>query len=372
MKGTRFIGIDLSKRSMEVAFISERKGTKLIQKSYATTPEGKQQLANKLTSQDKIALETGNHAFVLATFLSVQVGCTVYVLNAGKLHIIFESHRKTDKEDAVRLAKFIQRTPEEELPLVNLPNEKELTLRKMMAEYTRLMKNQQIYLNQLHSLFWDAGITGLKKSDLRKRELLNDYIKDLPTSLQAGAYRLCRQLDLTNELLEEVEAEQTAALKDHLPSVTISMSVPGVGPKVALAVESYIGDITRFSNQRQICYFAGLTPKLDQSGQRMITKGISKCGPSHLRKYLTQAAWAAIRSKGGEVFKAYFEHLKATKGKKKAIVAVARKLLVILYTLHKNQTLFQSNSILDHDYVIQKLANYGLLEKEKGKLKKNR
>ncbi len=85
------------------------------EKKYKATHEDRQEFISSLRKDDVVALETGNRSFVLAKLIQKQVGCRVYVLNAGKLHIIFKSLKKTDKEDALRIAKFIQRIPEEEL-----------------------------------------------------------------------------------------------------------------------------------------------------------------------------------------------------------------------------------------------------------------
>jgi len=70
------------------------------------------------------------------------IGCTVYVLNAGKLHMIFNSLRKTDKEDALQIAKFIQRTPEGELPKVVIPSDQEMAVHSSVAEQMRLDRSR--------------------------------------------------------------------------------------------------------------------------------------------------------------------------------------------------------------------------------------
>ena len=95
-----FIGIDMSKRSFEVAVVSNA-DPRILRKKYKATHEDRQEFISSLRKDDVVALETGNSSFVLAKLIQKQVGCTVYVLNAGKLHIIFKSLKKTDKEDGV-------------------------------------------------------------------------------------------------------------------------------------------------------------------------------------------------------------------------------------------------------------------------------
>ena len=70
-------------------------------------------------------MEACAYAFVLARYLLAEAGCAVYILNPGKLRMIGQSTKKTSKEDALKITKFIQRYPQEELPLVSLPSERE-------------------------------------------------------------------------------------------------------------------------------------------------------------------------------------------------------------------------------------------------------
>src|SRR3990172_11683434 len=132
----RFIGIDLSKRSMEVSFLEEGK---FSLKKLSTSPQGRAKLMKLLDQEDTIALETGNMSFLLAKMIQDEVKAKVHVLNAGKLHIIFASQKKTDKQDAINLAKFIQRHPEDELPKVSLPSEEEMMMRRLVVEQKRIV-----------------------------------------------------------------------------------------------------------------------------------------------------------------------------------------------------------------------------------------
>ena len=80
-----------------------------------------------------------------------------------------------------------------------------------------------------------------------------------------------------------------------------------------------------------------------------------------MRRVMNQAAWAAIRSQDGIILKEFYDRVRSTKGKKKAIVAVARKMLAILYVLHIRKELYQSPVVADHSRIIAKLKRYGLI-----------
>lgn len=141
------------------------------------------------------------------------------------------------------------------------------------------------------------------------------------------------------------------------------MSVPGVGPATALAIYAFMGDMSRFSSGSQVSYYSGLTPRIDCSGDQKHYGKITREGPSLLRKLLVQCALSCIRSKGGEKFKMFYEHIKSTRGKGRAIVATARKILEIIYILHKKNELFRTGKNDDDDdkRTIAKLKRYKLL-----------
>ena len=96
------------------------------------------------------------------------------------------------------------------------------------------------------------------------------------------------------------------------------------------------------------------------SGQQEHYGSITKHGPKHVRRVMNQAAWAAIRSNDGILLRAFYDRVRSTKGKKKAIVAVAKKMIEILYILHTRKELYQSPVVADHSRVIAKLKRYGL------------
>jgi transposase len=364
----RYIGIDLSKQSMQITIISE--GIKKIEQfKHSTNYDGLLSLSKRLFKEDIVGLETGNFSFMLTYFLQKTVGCQVNVLNAGKLHIIFASHKKTDKNDSMNIAKFLQRTPAEELPVVQLPSEKEMLMRKKVVEHEQLNKQRTRSINILHNLFWDAGITHLTKNDMKDSKNRQKHITLLPQALQKHATRQLEQLELCESQINDIEAEEVDMLKDYLDTSTINMSMPGVGPQVCVALLAYLGNMERFANARQVGYYLGFTPRVDQSGQQNKYGRITKTGPKLLRKVLNQAAWSAIRSSQGGSLKTFFHRLSSHCGKKRAIVAVGRKMVTILYALHKNGELYKHSDGMEVERTIKKMQKYSIIPKESEKKK---
>jgi transposase len=356
----RFIGIDMSKRSFEVAIVSNA-DPRVLRKKYKATHEGRQEFISSLRKNDVLALETGNSSFVLAKLVQKQVGCRVHVLNAGKLHIIFKSLKKTDKEDALKIAKFVQRIPEKELPTVTIPSDEEMAMRSSATEHIRVDSARTQSINALHSLLWNNGITGFGRNDLRYKKNRDKVIDNLPEEYRAQGIRLLKLIDVYEQCLGEIEEEQKESLNKHRDESTISLSMPGIGPKTAFVILAYLGNMERFSNCRQVGYFSGFTPSTDISGQQEQYGPITKQGPKQLRRVMNQAAWAAVRSQDGIILREFYDRVRSTKGKKKAIVAVGRKMLEILYVLHIRKELYQSPVVADHSRIIAKLKRSGLI-----------
>jgi transposase len=356
----RFIGIDMSKRSFEVAVVNNA-DPQIRRKKYKATHEDRQEFISSLKKDDVVALETGNSSFVLAKLIQKQVGCTVYVLNAGKLHIIFKSLKKTDKEDALRIAKFVQRIPEEELPAVIIPSDEEMAMRSSATEQIRVDRTRTQSLNALHGLLWNNGITEYGRNDLKYKKNRDKVIDNLPEAYRAQGIRLLKLIDVYEQCLGEIEEEQKEVLINNREETTISISMPGIGPKTAFVLLAFLGNMERFSCSAQAGHFSGFTPSIDMSGQQEHYGSITKRGPKQLRRVMNQAAWAAIRSKDGIILRGFYDRVRSKAGKKKAIVAVARKMLEILWVLHTRKELYQSPVVADHSRIIAKLKRYGLI-----------
>jgi hypothetical protein len=126
-----------------------------------TGGKGRERLARLLRESGVTGMEACARAFLLARYLKAETGCEVYILNPGKLRMIGQSAKKTGKEDALKLAKFIRRYPQEELSPVSLPAEREEEPRQLISMKQFQGKTRTALVNRLHTL----GETGLKKKD---------------------------------------------------------------------------------------------------------------------------------------------------------------------------------------------------------------
>jgi transposase len=303
-----------------------------------TSAEGRQKLIEQLRPGDKVALEAGNVAFIFAREIIERAKCEVVVLNSGKLPWIWDAPTKTDKEDARKLARLIEERRNDQLPLVPIPDATELERRKVVASYQREMRGRTKAINTLHAMFVQRGITTLKKKDLATGEKRAEAGKRLDGVEREEADLLLEHLKLYEKRIEELKGRMAKEVKED-EAMQKAESMIGVGPVIAYAYVAHVGDGSRFSNGNQVGNYLGFVPRLDQSGTINREGHITKRGNGYLRALMVQAAWIAVRSpKNGGAFRERYLYM--TRGnsvnKKKSIVAVARRMAVVMYTLVKS------------------------------------
>ncbi|GHV75127.1 IS110 family transposase [Spirochaetia bacterium] len=348
----RYVGIDLGKRTYTVAIVGKRGAVKLS--NGKTTVEGRQALYRKLEASDKVALEAGNLAFIMAKELIAAVGCEVRVLNPSNLALIYGTMKKTDKEDALKLAHILEDYKDERLPVVPVPSEKEMQRRKLLSSYRNEQGSRNRALNRLHALFVHQGITTIVKKDLATAEDRADTVKALVGLEREEAEHLLDCLKQYEKRLEALEARMAEEAKGD-KQIERLQTAPGVGPKVSFAFLAYLA-VERFMNASQVSNYLGLVPRVYMSGDTVRYGRITKRGNGYMRALLVQAAWAITWSKNGGALRERYEYMTKTKGmsRKKAIVAIARRLAVLLYTMLKNET----------DYEVRKFKAGGKKEGE--------
>lgn len=326
----RFIGIDLAKRSMEVCILSEDERT--IRQSYRTDTNGRLRLIKELQATDTVAMEACSFAFVLAREITSQIPCRVVVLNPGKLAIIYKSTRKTDKEDAYKLALLISRYKEEELPIVSVPSEREERMRSTVTLKQYFVKLRTSLLNRLHAVYVQAGLTYVKKSDLATAVSREKMCLKLSEDHQWAAKMIESELGITEAQIAMLDDRIEGLIAEHELSPYV-MSIPGVGPGVAAAFLAFVGDGKRFSSPAQVANYVGLIPRIDCSGETNRYGRITKDGCRAIRGVILQATWSLLRCKEGGRLQAKFFLLCERKGRTKSAVAIARRIVGLMWIL---------------------------------------
>jgi len=160
-------------------------------------------------------------------------------------------------------------------------------------------------------------------------------------------------IDILNQEIKLLEGRIRETMSTKSKELRILTSVPGIGFIGASTLLAEIGNIHDFGNADKLTKWAGLTPSVYQSANVTKTGSITKQGSRHIRWILVELAHVAIRSKGQ--IRSFFERLMPKKGYKKAIVAVARKMLRIVWHLLVNEEMFVDDVLRSKQVKLPKL-----------------
>ena len=278
-----------------------------------------------------VAIEAGTHSPWISRLLK-EIGCTVYVGNPRKLRVIWDSNDKSDLRDARILAMVCRVEPRLLWPIEHRDRQAYADLGIIKARDT-LVQNRVRIINHIRSVTKTFGGRIPKCSTPSFSKQAPPHI---PNELKDSLEPLIFAIDLLTQQIKELERQINRLCKKY-PETTRLLQVPGVGPITALAFVLTIEDPNRFTKSRQVGAFLGLTPKRDQSGKCDKQLRISKAGNTYLRSLLVSCGHYIIGPFGTECdLRKYGLSIIVRGGKnakKRAAVAIARKLAVLLHRL---------------------------------------
>lgn len=320
----RTIGLDVHKRFAEVAVIEPGTGLRRAPR-ISTTPSALRTFARTIGADDQVVLEATANTWAIADLLAEHAG-RVVVSNPMRTRAIADAKCKTDQVDAAILAQLLAA---DFIPEVWAPDQATRALRRQVAHRASLVQQRVRLRNRIAGILVrnliDAPFTDtFGRAGLRWLRALA-----LPRDERAQVDSALRLLEaLGGEITRADRALIEVALAD--PLVRRLLTIPGVGPVSALAIVAVVGDIQRFSRPNQLVSYLGLDPRVRQSGERPAYTGhISRQGQAHARGLLIEAALGAVRVPGP--LRAFFRRVCARRGEQIAIVALARKLVVICW-----------------------------------------
>jgi transposase len=329
------IGVDLGD-TIHYYCVLDQGGNRIKE---ATLPNSKTALTGlaKTYPGARIALEVGTHSPWISELLTEE-GCEVFVANARKLRAIYDNERKCDKLDARMLAKIARFDPDLLSPVVHI-SQKAMSDRLVLTSRERLVEHRKSLIQSVRSSIKSLGhrITSCSSSAFprRVRESLSDQIH-----LMRTIEPIVEAIEAMTKSIEALDAEiQRLGVEEYAVTQRLQQ-ITGVGPITSLAFVLAVEDPRRIGKTRDIGAYLGIVPRRDQSGSSDKSLGISKTGNASLRRLLVQCAQYILGAHGPESDLRSFGLRLAARGgkahKKKAIVAVARKLAVLLLSLWKS------------------------------------
>ncbi len=203
---------------------------------------------------------------------------------------------------------------------------------------------QKILNGLLEGKMIDEILAGINSKTVKKKEQeLRDAVKNSIDPAKILLIRNC--LELMEEIekkIKKLDIEIKSRIVRVKEDVEIAMSIPGIAFISASAILAEIGNYRDFKNGEKLAAWCGLTPRVSQSADMLVTGSITKQGSKHVRRMLVQVAHAISRTKNS-LLKRFFLRIQAKKGTKKAAVALARKLLCILHHLLINREIYHEN-----------------------------
>jgi transposase len=324
------IGLDLGDRSSHYCILDEA-GNVILEDHLPTTPKAVQQVFRKIP-RSRIALETGTHSPWVSRQLS-QMGHEVIVAHARNVRLIGESRRKDDRLDARTLARLARIDPGLLGPVRHRSAQAQIHLTVIRAR-AALVGTRTALVNAAR------GLTKSYGERLRKcgtEQMNRDSAKGLSPQLREALDPLLREIESLNQRIAEYDRRIEQIAKQARPEVARLKQVKGVGTLIALTYVLTLDDPQRFRRSRDAGCFLGLRPGRRNSGQSEPQLHISKEGDRYLRTLLVQGAHYILGPFGQDSDLRRWGLKLAERGgnnaKKRAVVAVARKLAVLLHKL---------------------------------------
>lgn len=332
------IGLDIGDRTSRYCVL-DQDGTILLEAKLSTTVAGVNKEFAKMT-RSRIALEVGTHSPWISREL-IQMGHEVVVANPRRVQLIAASTRKDDRMDARTLARLARIDPQLLAPIRHRSAEAQTHLIAIRAR-AALVEVRTKLINAVRGLVKSCGERLPAKDAGQVRSVLADA---LPSAIRESIVPVLDEVDTLTKRITEYDRRLERIAYEHYPEVKRLKAVNGVGTLVALTFVLTIEDATRFRRSRDVGSYLGLRPRRRESGQSQPQLRITKEGNPYLRQLLVQSAHHILGPFGRDSdLRRWGLRLAGHGGKnakRRATVAVARKLAVVLHRLWISGTAYE-------------------------------
>jgi transposase len=324
-------GLDLGDKYSHLCLIDTESGEVVEEGRLRTNPEA---FRRRFASEQpmRIAIEAGTHSPWVSRVLE-ECGHEVLVANARKLKLIYANKRKTDEIDAENLARLARVDPKLLYPLKHRGQECQAHMAIVRSREALVSTRTQL-VNHVRGAVKSFGAR-LPKCPARSfHKRASEHI---PEALRPAVGPILEQIASLTERIRQYDRKLQEICQEHYPETDLLRRVEGIGPLTALTFVLTVEDPYRFEKSRSVGAYLGLVPATDRSGDRDPQKRISKEGDQMLRKLLVGSAHYILGPFGSDSdLRRHGEKIARRGGKnskKRAAVAVARKLSVLLHRL---------------------------------------
>jgi transposase len=324
-------GLDLGDRYSYLCLIDQHSGEIMEE---GRLPTSREAFRRRFASERplRIAIETGTHSPWVSRLLE-ECGHEVLVANARKLRLIYANKRKTDEVDAQNLARLARLDPRLLYPLKHRGEDSQAHLAIIRSRQALVGCRTQL-VNHVRGAVKSFGA---RLPKCPARSFHNRAAAHIPKALRPALEPILEQIGSLTERIRQYDRQLETVSEEHYPETELLRQVEGIGPLTALTFVLTLEDPHRFEKSRSVGAYLGLVPATDRSGDRDPQKHISKEGEEMLRKLLVSSAHYVLGPFGSDSdLRRHGEKIASRGGKnakKRAAVAVARKLCVLLHRL---------------------------------------
>jgi transposase len=326
-------GLDLGDKYSYLCLIDTESGEVMEESRLRTTPEA---LKRRFSSERplRVAIEAGTHSPWVSRVLE-ECGHEVLVANPRKIRLIYTNKRKTDKLDAENLARLARLDPKLLYPLKHRGEDSQAHMAIIRSREALVSCRTQL-VNHVRGAVKSFGA---RLPKCPARSFHNKAPEHIPQALWPALEPILETIGSLTERIREYDRQLESVCQEHYyPETNLLRQVEGVGPLTALTFVLTLGDPSRFAKSRSVGAYLGLVPATDQSGESDPQMRITKEGDEMLRRLLVGSAHYILGpfAKEDSDLRRHGEKIASRGGKnakKRAAVAVARKLSVLLHRL---------------------------------------
>jgi transposase len=326
---TIYIGVDFHARQQTICYLKTETGELVISELKHKDKEEVRAFYAQFQGHVVVGLEASGYSPWFEAMLE-KLGCEVWLGDATEIRRRARWRQKNDRRDAELIWELMDHN---EFPRLHRPTVQSREVLRMLRYRQKLTKLRTMSKNSLQALALQAGLA--KGSHLFTKAGKQELLKaEMSPVMQWQCAHWLQLLEPLNQQLGETLSWFKAQSRDDV-YITRLRTHPGIGLLTALCILHTLQPVSRFRNQRKVVAYAGFDPVERSSAERKCFLGISKAGSQVLRYLLVEAAHTAIRY--DEDLKRFYQRLAERRGRPKAKVAVARKLLIRAYIMLRDE-----------------------------------
>jgi transposase len=338
-----YCGLDVAAKSTHV-YIENEQGRRVKRLVVPTTPAGLSQALEPYAERGlRVAVEAGNQTAWICDVLR-ELTIKVHVVHPLKVKWIAESKKKTDQVDAQLLAQLLRigGLPEP----VHIPSRRSRELRSLLLARRQLVQMRTKLINIVRGLLRQQQVTLKTRALTRARGWAELRGVSASPAVRQVVDQYEAVVTATTTALTGLD-EQLAARATRDGRVRRLETIPGVGQVSAQTLVAAVDTIERFPTAKKLVAYSGLVPSVRASGERVEYGRITKQGRSEIRAVWVQAAHAVmlVKDRAAQPLQRWCERLARRRGKKTAVVALARKLLTIAFHLLREGTTYDARRL---------------------------